>query len=141
MYKTIYGTAKTEQKQNAKGKINQTTSLPNLKFLNLEINSECVCVNAGGLIYSDSILSQEYFRLRSQQVANLKAANESPYPHKFNVSLSLTNFIKQYDDHVQPGQILEDVVVSVAGKIEIVYFSQHRHSYIYFLLFNCVWLS
>ncbi|KAK2151477.1 hypothetical protein LSH36_362g05000 [Paralvinella palmiformis] len=65
----------------------------------------------------EDIDPNEYFRLRSQQVANLKAANESPYPHKFNVSLSLTNFIKQYDDHVQPGQILEDVVVSVAGRI------------------------
>ncbi|XP_076370976.1 lysine--tRNA ligase-like isoform X1 [Tachypleus tridentatus] len=58
----------------------------------------------------------EYFKLRSQAVAQLKIIGHDPYPHKFNVSVSLTEFIKNYN-HLQPGEVLEDVTVSVAGRV------------------------
>ena len=48
-------------------------------------------------------------------MATLKAAGQSPYPHKFHVTTSLTDYVKQYEETIGPGQILEDVVVSVAG--------------------------
>ena len=57
---------------------------------------------------------QEYLALRSAHVAALKAAGESPYPHKFHVSISLTDFIQRYES-IQPGETLEDVV-SLAGQ-------------------------
>merc|ERR1719318_530667 len=38
----------------------------------------------------------EYFKLRSAAVANLKEGNEQPYPHKFHVSISLTEYIEKY---------------------------------------------
>ncbi|XP_013785145.1 lysine--tRNA ligase-like isoform X2 [Limulus polyphemus] len=58
----------------------------------------------------------EYFKLRSQAVAQLKAQGHAPYPHKFKVSISLMEFINNYN-HLQPGEVLEDVTVSVAGRV------------------------
>ena len=56
----------------------------------------------------------------------LKAAGKPPYPHKFHVSTSLTDFIEKYGDSIEPGQILEDVVVSVAGRIHSRRESGHK---------------
>ena len=47
-------------------------------------------------------------------MANLKAAGESPYPHKFQVTMSLTDFIEKYEN-IEADQTLPDVV-SVAGR-------------------------
>ena len=60
-----------------------------------------------------SCFFQEYFKLRSLHVSNLKEADESPYPHKFNVTISLTEFIEKYGG-IDAGQTLEETV-SVAG--------------------------
>lgn len=57
---------------------------------------------------------QEYFRLRSQAVAQLKQTDEHPYPHKFHVSISLAEFIDTYN-HVSDGEILDGTEVSIAG--------------------------
>jgi lysyl-tRNA synthetase class 2 len=57
---------------------------------------------------------QEYFRLRSQAVAQLKQTDEHPYPHKFHVSISLAEFIDTYN-HVSDGEILDGTQVSIAG--------------------------
>lgn len=57
---------------------------------------------------------QEYFRLRSQAVAQLKQTDEHPYPHKFHVSVSLAEFIDTYN-HVSDGEILDGTEVSIAG--------------------------
>ncbi|XP_064467219.1 lysine--tRNA ligase-like isoform X2 [Ornithodoros turicata] len=58
----------------------------------------------------------EFFRLRSAAVAQLKAAGEHPYPHKFHVSTSLTEFVSKYNG-LQPGEILQDTSLSVAGRV------------------------
>ena len=34
---------------------------------------------------------------RSGAVEELKKSDAHPYPHKFNMSISLTNFIEKYD--------------------------------------------
>ncbi|PSN29781.1 Lysine--tRNA ligase [Blattella germanica] len=63
---------------------------------------------------------QEYFRLRSQAVAQLKnSSDEHPYPHKFHVSISLTEFIEAYNN-IGEGDILNSVEVSVAGRIHAI---------------------
>ena len=36
-----------------------------------------------------------YFEVRSAKVAELKAANKSPYPHKFHVSIGITDFLEK----------------------------------------------
>jgi len=57
----------------------------------------------------------EYFKLRSAAVANLKEGNEQPYPHKFHVSISLTEYIEKYSS-LEAGQMLDETV-SVAGRV------------------------
>lgn len=64
----------------------------------------------------DPMDAAEYFKIRCQTIEQLKAVGESPYPHKFNVSISLTEFIEQYEK-LEPGEILKDVTVSVAGRV------------------------
>jgi lysyl-tRNA synthetase class 2 len=63
---------------------------------------------------------QEYFRLRSQAVAQLKQTDEHPYPHKFHVSISLAEFIDTYNN-ISDGEILEGTEVSVAGSYSFLF--------------------
>ncbi|XP_038044522.1 lysine--tRNA ligase-like isoform X2 [Patiria miniata] len=64
----------------------------------------------------ESLDPREYFKIRSQMISNLKAANESPYPHKFFVTISLTEFIDRYN-HVEAGQILDGDAHSISGRV------------------------
>lgn len=65
------------------------------------------------------ITPNEFFKLRSAAVEKLKQSPEThPYPHKFNVTCSLENFIEQYSN-VGDGTTL-DVVVSVAGRVHSI---------------------
>lgn len=57
---------------------------------------------------------QQYFKIRTQAIQDLKGTAEDPYPHKFHVDLSLTEFIENYN-HLQPGDQLNDVILSVSG--------------------------
>lgn len=57
----------------------------------------------------------EYFQIRVGAVNQLKAAGEHPYPHKYNVTISLTEFIDKYS-HLQPEEMHKDVV-SIAGRV------------------------
>lgn len=58
----------------------------------------------------------EYFKMRSKAVAAMKETSEQPYPHKFHVDISLTEFIERFSN-LNTGQTLDDVAVSVAGRI------------------------
>lgn len=57
----------------------------------------------------------EYFAIRTKSISQWKEKNENPYPHKFHVSISLTEFIEKYSD-INDGESL-DVVVSVSGRL------------------------
>ncbi|XP_059849087.1 lysine--tRNA ligase isoform X1 [Hypanus sabinus] len=58
----------------------------------------------------------QYYKIRTQAIQQLKGTEEDPYPHKFHVDISLTEFIEKYN-HLQPGDHLSDVCLSVAGRI------------------------
>ncbi|XP_050051666.1 lysine--tRNA ligase isoform X1 [Dermacentor andersoni] len=58
----------------------------------------------------------EFFRIRSAMVAQLREAGEDPYPHKFNVSISLVEFVERYSG-LQAGQVLTEECLSVAGRV------------------------
>jgi len=62
------------------------------------------------------LFEKEFFRLRTTALQQLRDAGENPYPHKFTVTSSLQDFIQKYD-HLKEGEILEDVIVSVAGML------------------------
>ncbi|GFV96316.1 lysine--tRNA ligase [Trichonephila clavipes] len=58
----------------------------------------------------------EYFKIRCQAVEQLKAAGESPYPHKFHVTISLTDFVNRYNN-LEAAQICKDETLSVSGRV------------------------
>ncbi|XP_041376266.1 lysine--tRNA ligase-like isoform X2 [Gigantopelta aegis] len=64
----------------------------------------------------EDIDPNEYFRLRSRTVSQLKQSGKEPYPHKFHVELSLVEFIDRYGDKTSEGNILDDVV-TISGRI------------------------
>lgn len=45
----------------------------------------------------DTLDPNEYFKIRSQAVANLKSSGQNPYPHKYHVSIALSKFIEKYN--------------------------------------------
>jgi lysyl-tRNA synthetase, class II len=50
-------------------------------------------------------------------VAELKkTAADHPYPHKFHVGISLSEFIEKYD-HLKDGETMESLQLSVAGRV------------------------
>ena len=70
---------------------------------------------------SDEITPNEYFKLRSKAIEDLKSdASTHPYPHKFHVSISLTDFIEKYSGSLADGQSLDDVEVRMAGRIHAI---------------------
>ena len=70
---------------------------------------------------SDDITPNQYFELRSRAVEELKQDPSShPYPHKFHVSMSLTEFIENYSNTLKDGESLDDVEVRIAGRIHAI---------------------
>lgn len=63
----------------------------------------------------EEIDANEYFKLRSKSIAQLKDKGDNPYPHKFHVQISLKEFIEKYND--TPAGETHDVEVSVAGRV------------------------
>lgn len=74
----------------------------------------------GGGINEAEISPNEFFKLRSTAVEELKKNPKThPYPHKFNVTISLENFIEKYSNSIADGVTLDDTV-SVAGRIHSI---------------------
>lgn len=61
-------------------------------------------------IDEQEISPNEYFKLRSAAINDLKQSTPEnhPYPHKFHVSTSLEAFIEKFS-HLQDGETLNDV--------------------------------
>lgn len=71
-------------------------------------------------INEEEISPNEYFKLRSAAVAELKKDPKTdPYPHKFHVSISLEDFIEKYSD-VKDGETLTDVKLTLAGRVHAI---------------------
>lgn len=64
----------------------------------------------------DELDANEYFQIRSRALDAMRAAGENPYPHKYTVDTSLTEFIEKYSN-LETGQVLDKVTVSVAGRV------------------------
>lgn len=72
-------------------------------------------------INEDEISPNEYFKLRSAAVAELKKTPAThPYPHKFNVTISLAAFIETYENRLTDGQTLDNEFISVAGRVHAI---------------------
>lgn len=66
---------------------------------------------------------QQYHENRLKYLEAEKAEGKNPYPHKFAVSLSISEYIDKYGG-IGNGEHLEDVSVSLAGN-GIFYFRWH----------------
>lgn len=62
---------------------------------------------------------QEYFKIRTLAVHQLKASNDNPYPHKFHVSISLQDFIEKFGNSLKDGETLNEEH-SIAGRIHAI---------------------
>lgn len=69
----------------------------------------------------EEISPNEYYKLRSAAVATLKQGPKEnhPYPHKFNVTISLENFIEKYNT-LDSGEVLDSVTLSLAGRVHSI---------------------
>ncbi|KAI8854500.1 lysyl-tRNA synthetase [Chytridium lagenaria] len=65
----------------------------------------------------DALDPRMYFENRSKVIQKLRQTqNPSPYPHKFNPSISISQFIEKYS-HLKEGDHMEDVTIQLAGRI------------------------
>ena len=55
----------------------------------------------------EDISPTEYFKLRSVAVEELKHGSNHPYPHKFHINISLTEFIEKYTS-LEAGETIEE---------------------------------
>lgn len=63
---------------------------------------------------------QQYFELRSRQIQRLRETQSpNPYPHKFEVSRSLTSYVAKYgaEGVIKPGEKVGGVTEALAGRI------------------------
>jgi len=70
-------------------------------------------------INEEEISPNEYFKIRSLAVEDLKKTDNHPYPHKFDVTTSLTHFIESYSS-LEAGQTLKDKEVRLSGRIHAI---------------------
>ncbi|CAI4233117.1 unnamed protein product [Auanema sp. JU1783] len=59
---------------------------------------------------------QEYFNMRVRMIENRRSAGDNPFPHKFDVSISLAAYIEKYQ-YLKNEEVLENEPVSIAGRI------------------------
>ncbi|KAJ1393059.1 OB-fold nucleic acid binding domain, AA-tRNA synthetase-type [Sesbania bispinosa] len=64
----------------------------------------------------DDMDPTQYLENRLKYLAAQKAEGNNPYPHKFFVTMSIAQYIKEYES-LSNGQHLEDVPVSLTGRI------------------------
>jgi lysyl-tRNA synthetase class 2 len=67
----------------------------------------------------EEISPNEYFKLRSRAVEELKSSGAHPYPHKFHVTTSLTEFLEKHQG-LTDGETLTGTEVRVAGRIHAI---------------------
>ncbi|PWN25626.1 lysyl-tRNA synthetase [Jaminaea rosea] len=66
----------------------------------------------------EDLSPSQYYERRVRTIQQLRETrNPDPYPHKFHVSTSLTDFIEKYESRVEAGAQLEGESVSLAGRI------------------------
>ncbi|KAJ4883362.1 Lysine--tRNA ligase [Raphanus sativus] len=78
--------------------------------------AEVVEAEQAPMAENDDMDSTQYFASRLNYLAAEKANGENPYPHKFSVSISVSEFINKYKSLFN-GDHVEDDLVSVAGRI------------------------
>lgn len=58
----------------------------------------------------------KYYENRVRAITAAKARGENPYPHKFDTTMQLCNYVDTYAD-IEPGTQLTEVEVAIAGRV------------------------
>ncbi|KAJ2163109.1 lysyl-tRNA synthetase [Coemansia sp. RSA 552] len=64
----------------------------------------------------EELSPNQYFEIRSRAIDRMREEGPYPYPHKFHVDVSLTEFIERYGN-MKAGERNESVEVRLAGRI------------------------
>ncbi|KAJ2556863.1 lysyl-tRNA synthetase [Coemansia sp. RSA 1933] len=64
----------------------------------------------------DELNPNQYFELRSRAVDKMREEGPYPYPHKFNVTMSVPEFIEKFGT-MQPGESKPETEVFLSGRI------------------------
>lgn len=59
----------------------------------------------------------QYIANRKAAIVTIKNAGGNPYPHKFNVEMTIPEFVRKYESAVEPGQQLDGHEVAIAGRV------------------------
>eukprot|EP00172_Hildenbrandia_rubra_P000478 Plantae.Rhodophyta-Hildenbrandia_rubra.ctg12377.p1 GENE.Plantae.Rhodophyta-Hildenbrandia_rubra.ctg12377~~Plantae.Rhodophyta-Hildenbrandia_rubra.ctg12377.p1 ORF type:complete len:589 (-),score=115.88 Plantae.Rhodophyta-Hildenbrandia_rubra.ctg12377:2190-3956(-) len=59
----------------------------------------------------------QYTDNRKQMVSEMQAAGKNPYPHKFQVSTRIPDFIEKFSDKLEASQSLSEEKVTLAGRL------------------------
>lgn len=60
--------------------------------------------------------ANEFYKSRTEFINKLKKDGQNPYPHKFEVTISLNQFLEDYD-HLENDTTIADKDFSIAGRI------------------------
>ena len=63
---------------------------------------------------------QEYYKLRTGALLEMKQAGEQPYPHKFHVGSSLEQFIERFS-YLKDGEMLDKEEQTIAGEAQTLF--------------------
>ncbi|GFQ83799.1 lysine--tRNA ligase [Trichonephila clavata] len=89
------GTISEKQDENLSEPINATKKVTKEKFSN----------------------SAEYHEMRCRQMHQFKKGGGNPYPHDFQITISLEDFINKYANNLEKGLAFKHDIVSVSGRI------------------------
>ncbi|KAM8945294.1 lysine--tRNA ligase isoform 2-T2 [Pelodytes ibericus] len=67
------------------------------------------------VIDEETLDPNQYYKIRSQAIQQLKGTKDDPYPHKYQVDVSLTEFIEKYNNLAIGDHLPE--LISVAGRV------------------------
>lgn len=57
--------------------------------------------------------------MRAKAINDLRASkNPDPYPHKFQTTMSIPNFIEKYE-YLKRGELLQEIEVALAGRVMV----------------------
>lgn len=59
----------------------------------------------------------QYVANRKAAIRAIKNAGGNPYPHKFQVDMTIPEFVKKYESNVEAGQQLDGTQVAIAGRV------------------------
>jgi len=62
---------------------------------------------------------QQYFEMRAKTINDLRTSkNPDPYPHKFQTTMNIPEFVEKYQ-HLARGESLQETEVALAGRIMV----------------------